>query len=169
MKKCRIIMLALVSLGSLLVGGVSAQNAKRDHLTEKEADLIREFQEIDKRIEIFIKATERRLLLLQDPAAVQTKKEEEHWGPLPTGTKLELLADYKHLLEEAEEKLEDAHDRNTKNPLLPKALNKFKEAATRQLAPLRALASKMTTKPEQRALLEAIEEAETATKGAMNN
>ena len=159
----------LLSLCGLLTSATFAQAVKRDHLTDKEVDLIREWQEIDKRIEIFVKATDRRLLLLQNPEATQTKKEEENWGPLPTGTKLELLTDYKHLLEEAEEKLEDAFERNGKDPKIPKALNKFKEAATRHLAPLRALADKMATKPEQRALAEAIEEAETATKGSMHN
>ncbi len=158
----------LLGLCGLLTSAAFAQAVKRDHLTEKEVDLIREWQEIDKRIEIFVKAADRRLLLLQNPEAVQTKKEEENWGPLPKGTKLELLTDYKRLLEEAEEKLEDAFERNSKDPKIPKALNKFKEAATRHLAPLRALADKLTTKPEQRALAEAIEEAETATKGSMN-
>ena len=169
MKRPRVFIYAWLLLCGLLAGGLVAQTPKRDHLTEKEADLIRDWQEIDKRIEIFAKAADRRLLLLQTPAAVQTKKEEERWGPLPAGTKLELLADYKRLLEEAEEKLEDAYDRNTKNPLIPKALAKFKESVTRHLPQLRALADKMATKPEQRALAEAIEEAETATKGSMQN
>jgi hypothetical protein len=160
---------ALLCGGVLLISGASAQTAKRDHLTEKEVDLIREWQEIDKRIEIFVKAADRRLLLLQNPEATQTKKEEENWGPLPTGTKLELLTDYKRLLEEAIEKLEDAFERNGKDPKIPKALSKFKEAATRHLSPLRGLADKLTARPEQRALAEAIEEAETATKGSMHN
>ncbi|NOT64385.1 MAG: hypothetical protein HOP19_29555, partial [Acidobacteria bacterium] len=68
----------------LLLSASFAQSVKRDHLTEKEVDLIREWQEIDKRIEIFTKAADRRLLLLQNPEATQTKKEEENWGPLPT-------------------------------------------------------------------------------------
>lgn len=145
-----------------------AQTQKRDHLTEQEADLIRNFQEIDKRIEIFVKAAERRLLVLANPNATQKKKEEETWGPLPTGTKLELLQDYKRILEEAEEKLDDWYNRGGKDNLLPKALSKFKEGASRHVAQLRALAPQMTDKREQRALAEAIEEAENATKASMN-
>jgi hypothetical protein len=145
-----------------------AQTQKRDHLNEQEADLIREFQEIDKRIEIFVKAAERRLLVLANPNATQKKKEEETWGPLPTGTKLELLQDYKRILEEAEEKLDDWYNRGGKDNLLPKALSKFKEAATRHIPQLRALASQLTDKREQRALAEAIEEAENVTKASMN-
>jgi hypothetical protein len=138
---------------------------QRDHLTEEEADLVREMQEIDLRTDIFVRAAERRLLVLTNPAAKQTKKEEEKWGPLPKGTKLELLQDYKAILEEAMEKLDDAYERDKKSTALPKALSKFKEGATHQLTQLRALAPQMTDKKEQRALEEAIEEAQTATKG----
>lgn len=163
----RALCLALISLSVLLIG-VQAQTQKRDHLTEQEADLVRDNQEIDKRIEIFVKAAERRLLLLANPDATQKKKEEELWGPLPKGTRLELLQDYKRILEEAEEKLDDWFGRGGKDNLLPKALNKFKEAATRHISQLRALASQMTDKREQRALAEAIEEAETVTKASTN-
>jgi hypothetical protein len=145
-----------------------AQSQRRDHLTEQEADLVRNFQEIDKRMEIFAKAAERRLLVLADPNATQKKKEEEIWGPMPTGSKLELLQDYKRILEEAEEKLDDWYNRAGKDNLLPKALSKFKEAVTKQIAQLRALAPQLTDRKEQRALLEAIEEAETVTKASMN-
>jgi hypothetical protein len=145
-----------------------AQSQRRDHLTEQEADLIRNFQEIDKRMEIFARAAERRLLVLANPNATQKKKEEEIWGPLPTGSKLELLQDYKRILEEAEEKLDDWYNRAGKDNLLPKALSRFKEAVTKQIAQLRALAPQFTDRREQRALLEAIEEAETVTKASMN-
>jgi len=159
--------LALISLSVLCIG-VKAQTQKRDHLTEQEADLIRDNQEIDKRIEIFVKAAERRLLLLANPDATQKKKEEETWGPLPKGTKLELLQDYKRILEEAEEKLDDWFGRGGKDNLLPKALNKFKDAAAKHISQLRGLAPQLTDKREQRALAEAIEEAETVTKASTN-
>jgi hypothetical protein len=143
--------------------GTPVHAQKRDHLTEKEVDWVRKVQVIDKRIEVFIKAAERRLLVLVTPDAKQTKKEEEKWGPLPAGTKAELLEDYKHILEEAEEKLDDAYDR--KDALVPKALSKFKEAARKHLEHLRSLEAKMTEAKDLRALSEAIEEAETVTKG----
>lgn len=159
--------LAIVSSSVLFVAS-QAQTEKRDHLTEQEADLVREYQEIDKRTEVFIKAAERRLLVLADPNATQKKKEEETWGPLPQGTKLELLQDYKHILEEAEEKLDDWNNRGGTDKLLPKALSKFKEAATRHIAQLRAMAPQLTDKREQRALAEAVEEAEVVTKASTN-
>jgi len=159
--------LALV-LSGVRFAVARAQTDKRDHLTEQEADLVRENQKIDKRIEVFIKAAERRLLVLANPNATQKKKDEETWGPLPQGTKLELLQDYKHILEEAEEKLDDWNSRGGKDKLLPKALNKFKESATQHIPQLRALQPQLTDKREQRALAEAIEEAEIVTKASTN-
>ena len=110
---------------------------------------------------------DRRLLVLADPNATQKEKEEKTWGPLPKGTKLELLNDYKRILEEAEEKLDDAYERGASNKLVPKALAKFKEAVTRQISQLRALAPQLSDPKEKRALADAIEEAETVTKGAL--
>ncbi|HEX8999824.1 MAG TPA: hypothetical protein VGB07_07980 [Blastocatellia bacterium] len=162
---CRAIFAAAFLLSSFSF----AQSQKRDHLTEQETDQVREYQQIDQRISVFIKAADRRILVLTDPNATQKKKEEETWGPLPTGTKLELLTDYKRILEEAEEKMDDAYQRDGKADFLKKALNKFKEAANRQIPQLRALAPKMTDKKEQRALEEAIEEAETVTKANAGN
>lgn len=150
-------------------GSASAHSQKRDHLSEQEADVVREAQEIDRRIEVFLKAADRRILVLTDPNATQKKKEEEIWGPLPTGTKVELLSDYKRILEEAEEKLDDLFSRDPKNGLLKKALQKFKQGANKQIPQLRALASQMTERKEQIALQEAIEEAETVTKADITN
>ena len=140
---------------------------ERDHLTEKEVDLVRETQIIDGRIDVFIKAADRRILVLTTPNATQKKKEEEMWGPLPTGSRAELLIDFRRILSEAMEKLDDSAERNRSNPLLSKALDKLKAAATRQIVALKALAPQMTEKREQRALLEAIDEADVAAKGSL--
>lgn len=164
------VLLLAVCAGLLLTADVSAQSKKtRDHLTEMEVEQVRDVQQIDLRIEVFIKAADRRILVLTNPAAVQKKKEEEVWGPLPTGTKAELLGDYKKILEEGEEKLDDLYERDPKNDLLRKALRKFKDAANRQIPQLRAMAAQLSDKKDQRALAEAIEEAETVTKADTGN
>jgi hypothetical protein len=164
----RNLFLAFCCAAFLLPAMLLAQPQKRDHLTEKETDQVREIQQIDQRIGVCIKAAERRILVLVNPDANQSKKDEEVWGPLPTGTKLELLTDYKRILEEAEEKMDDALQRDGKADFLKKALSKFKDATNKQIPQLRALASKLTDKKEQRALAEAIEEAETVTKADFN-
>lgn len=163
----QIIRMGITLLGLSFMFVLPAQAQKRDHLTEQEVDQVREMQEIDQRIAVFVKAADRRLLVLTTPNAVQKPKEEEVWGPLPKGTKVELLNDYKRILEEAEEKMEDAFERSSKNEKLPKALAKFKEGVTRHIAQLRALAPQLSNPKEQRALAEAIEEAETVTKGSL--
>jgi hypothetical protein len=157
------------SLLSLMLLSLMAvpQAQQRDHLTEKEDELLREFQVIDKRIDIFIKAADRRLLVLGNPNATQKKGEEETWGPLPKGSKLELILDYKRILQEAEEKMDDGLYRG-KNAALEKALGKFKESALRQIPLLRALAPQLTDKREQKALQEAIEEAETVSQASFD-
>lgn len=155
----------LTALLLLLACSLTALAQQRDHLTEMEADLVREAQLIEQRVEVFIRAADRRLLVLANPAATQKKKEEERWGPLPKGTQVELLADYKKILEETMEKLDDAYER--KDPKLEKALEKFKEAAVRQMAELRALAPKMADARAERALQEAIDEANVASKGSI--
>ena len=167
-KVSKVLLLSVV-VGLLSSVGASAQSKKRDHLTEQEVEQVRDVQQIDQRIEVFIKAADRRILVLTTPNATQKKKEEETWGPLPTGTKLELLTDYKKILEEAEEKLDDFFSREPKSDLLKKALQKFKQAANKQIIQLRALAAQLTDKKEQRALAEAIEEAETVTKADLTN
>ncbi|MEK7832560.1 MAG: hypothetical protein AAB401_15820 [Acidobacteriota bacterium] len=88
---------------------------------------------------------------------------------MPTGTKAELLTDYKKILEEGEEKLDDLYERDPKNDQLKKALRKFKDAANRQIPQLRAMAAQLSDKKDQRALAEAIEEAETVTKADTGN
>lgn len=154
----------ILALAAMVFVALPAQT--RDHLTEQEADMVRLNQVIDKRIEVFIKAADRRLLVLTNPSATQKEKEEEIWGPLPEGSYIELLTDYRKILLEAEEKLDDVLNRDSRNKELDKAIKKFKEAAMKHIAQLKALAPKMTDKREQRALEEAIAEAELVTQAS---
>jgi len=163
----RVLTFILMAVALAVPSAARQKTAQRDHLTENEADLVRENQEIEKRIDVFIKAGDRRILVLTNPNAEQKKKEEEVWGPLPTGSRIELLQDFKNILAEAMEKLDSAHERSASDPQVAKALDKLKKAATRQIGELKALAPGMTDKRDQRALLEAIDEADAASKGSL--
>lgn len=116
---------------------------KRDYLTPKEEDQVKEAQIIDKRIEVFIKAAERRLLVLTDASATATKqvqKDLEKWGELPQGTRAELFMDIANILDAAITNIDDVAVRDERNPLISKALRKLASASTRfqsQLAPMR--------------------------------
>ncbi|HEX7998888.1 MAG TPA: hypothetical protein VF528_10910 [Pyrinomonadaceae bacterium] len=142
---------------------------KRDHLTELEAEQVRAAQILDKRIEVFIKVAERRLLALSDPNAAtnkQVQKDVEKWGELPKGTRAELLNDLAMILDEAITNIDDVAARDASNRLLPKALRKLSAASTRfisQLTPMRAQAKDET---EREALEHALENAQSIVEAA---
>jgi len=116
----------------------------REHLTEQEVELVKEAQLLDKRIEVFIKAADRRMLVLNGAQATsekQLKKDAELWGALPTGTRAELIGDIARIFDEAITNIDDVSSRDEKNPSLPKALRNLAAAVTRivgQLKPLEA-------------------------------
>jgi hypothetical protein len=106
---------------------------KRDHLTPQEVDLVKEAQILDKRIEVFIKAAERRLIVINGTAATnakQLKKDSEKWGELPTGSRFELVGDIAQILDEAITNIDDVSSRDERNPLIPKALRKLATSET---------------------------------------
>ncbi|GAC1404349.1 MAG: hypothetical protein NVSMB56_18950 [Pyrinomonadaceae bacterium] len=153
--------LLLMSFASFFVNAsVSARIiAQREHLTEKEQDLVREAQELSKRTEVFTKVADRRLLVLSNPNATQTKKEEEKWGALPTGTRAELYGDLARILDEAITNIDDTATRSPKSEQLPKALNALNAYAARILPQLIAMRDK-TTDAERERLEQAIENAQ---------
>lgn len=131
----------------------------RDYLTPQEEEQVKEAQIIDKRVEVFIKVAERRLLVLTDPGAAsnrQVQKDMEKWGELPKGTRVELIMDIANVLDAASTNIDDLAMRDEKNPLLPKALRKLADAATRFQAQLTSLREQAQAEPERRALEQAL-------------
>lgn len=116
---------------------------KRDHLTTQEVDLVKEAQILDKRIEVFIKAAERRMMVINGTAAAnakQLKKDAEKWGELPAGSRFDLVGDIARIYDEAITNIDDVSARDERNPLIPKALRKLAASVTNvmeQLKPLR--------------------------------
>ncbi|HEX7296987.1 MAG TPA: hypothetical protein VF251_14630 [Pyrinomonadaceae bacterium] len=115
----------------------------REHLTPQEIDLIKEAQMLDKRIDVFIKAIDRRLMAMNGsgPAnAKQLKKDAEKWGELPTGSRADLVSDIARIFDEAITNIDDVSARDERNPLIPKALRKLVQSVNSvqtQLAPLK--------------------------------
>lgn len=142
--------------------------ARRDHLTEQEAGLVREAQRIDQRTAIFIKAVDRRLLALAAPVgdtapnanAKSIAKDVEKYGALPPSTPAELLADIERILDEAITNIDDASEKKRQTEFLAKTLGKLSEAATRYLAQLTALRLTLKDEPARLILERAIENAE---------
>jgi len=134
------VILPLLLVASAYCGTV---NAQRDHLTAQEVDLVKDAQILDKRIEVFIKAADRRVMVLngaQATNAKQLKKDSELWGDLPTGSHAELLGDIARIFDEAITNIDDVSSRDERNPLIGKALRRLAEAVNNimaQVAPFR--------------------------------
>lgn len=156
-----LLLCALISPSLMMASVASAP--RRDPLTEKEAELVREAQALDKRTEVFAKAIERRLLALAGASAANSKqasKDAEKWGELPQGTRAELLYDIAAILDEAVTNIEDVGSRNARSSLLPKSLRILAQAATRFLPQLTALREQAREERERDALERAIEGAQ---------
>jgi hypothetical protein len=124
----------------------TAYAQSREHLTAQEIDLVKEAQILDKRIEIFIKAIDRRLMAMNGTApanAKQLKKDAEKWGELPTSSRADLVSDIARIFDEAITNIDDVSARDERNPLIPKALRKLVQSVNNvqsQLAPLKGQA-----------------------------
>lgn len=156
-------LLSLVLLITSLAPATTAQRAKREHLTPQEIEIVRDAQELDVRSGVFIKAVERRLRIVFNQIAPDTKQEKQiaaALGDLPQGTRTELFYDIAHILDEAIENVDDAAQRNPKSPLLPKAVRKLSDACTRFLAQLTPLRASTTDKAEREQLEQAIDNAQ---------
>lgn len=108
----------------------------REHLTEQEIELIKDAQLLDKRIDVFIKAADRRMQVLSGSGpdtttAKQLKKDSQSWGELPKGSRAELIGDIARIFDEAITNIDDVSSRDEKNPLIPKSLRKLAAAASR--------------------------------------
>src|SRR4026209_2695987 len=123
---------------------VQAATPQRDHLTPQEVDLVKEAQILDKRIDVFIKAAERRLMVINNSAtanAKQLKKDSEKWGELPTGSRAELIGDIARIFDEAITNIDDVSTRDERNPLIPKSLRKLATAVNTIMGQLKPLSA----------------------------
>ena len=131
-----------IVLSVLLLATAVVPAQTRDHLTDAETDLVRYYQELDKRVDIFIKAADRRWAVINGTAQPSTKKavkDEPDWGDVPKGTRVELLGDIAGILDEAITNLDDVSRRDEKSPLLSRSLRKLTAASSRYLTQLEVL------------------------------
>lgn len=144
----------------LLLFSFSILAQRRDHLTEMETELVREFQEIDKRTEVLVKAIDRRFLVLNAVNVgndKQFKKDSEKWGDLPTGTRRELLLDIERILQEAIDNIDNVAERNIKSELFPRSVHILADASKKFLPQLKSQLDKTNTDMEKGAILGSME------------
>ncbi|HSD46655.1 MAG TPA: hypothetical protein VLB87_08525 [Pyrinomonadaceae bacterium] len=132
---------------------VQAATTQRDHLTPQEVDLVKEAQILDKRIDVFIKAAERRLMVINNSAsasanAKQLKKDSERWGELPTGSRAELVGDIARIFDEAITNIDDVSARDERNPLIAKSLRKLATAVNTIMGQLKPLSTEAKSDAE---------------------
>jgi len=142
-------------LSSAMFPLLAANTAARDYLTPKEVEQVKLAQIIDQRIGVFIKAAERRLLVLANSgqaAGKQTPKDLEKWGDLPEGTRVELIMDVANILDAAITNIDDVAARDEKNRLIPKALRSLAAAVTRFQVQLASMRDQANDASERRAL-----------------
>jgi hypothetical protein len=156
------LLLGVLFTGVFLSGGsVAAQT--RDHLTDQETDLVRFYQELDKRVEVFIKAIDRRFAIINGTPQPSTKKpakkkgeeDEPDWGDLPKGTRTELLGDIAGILDEAITNLDDVSHRDARNPLISRSLRKLTSAANGYMTQLATLKNQARD-PDEAAAIERV-------------
>ncbi len=144
-------LLALSFLLLLIVPTAASAFQKRDHLTAQEVDLIKEAQILDKRIEVFIKAVDRRVMVINGTSAgnaKQLKKDAEKWGELPSGSRFELVGDIARIYDEAITNIDDVSSRDERNPLIPKALRKLATSVSTTMEQLKPLKTEAKTEAE---------------------
>jgi hypothetical protein len=141
----------------------------REHLTPQEVDLIKDAQILDKRIDVFIKAADRRMLALgsvDTTGAKQVKKDSESWGELPSGSRAELIGDIARIFDEAITNIDDVSSRDENNPLIPKALRKLAAAAKRIVEQLKPAETQAKSEAELNSFDQLAENAESILQAA---
>ena len=140
----------LLIFSLVLCTAIIAQ-AQREHLTPQEIDLVKEAQILDKRIDVFIKAVERRLLVINgsaDANAKQLKKDSERWGELPAGSRAELVSDIARIVDAAIDNIDNVSEHDERNPLIAKSLRKLATAANSMMAQLKPLSAQAKSDAE---------------------
>ncbi|HEV7645207.1 MAG TPA: hypothetical protein VGO50_14780 [Pyrinomonadaceae bacterium] len=171
MRTKRLFIFAGIACIFMLSAAAAFGQGKRDHLTDKETDVVRDTQEVDKRMEVFVKAIDRRLAVLAgstaDPAKVNNKKPQKNvdgeildWGDLPQGTHAQLFRDIELILDEAINNIDDIATREPDSKLMMKGVKVLGAACTRLLPQLKSFSEKTTVKEEKQALLNATEYAQ---------
>jgi hypothetical protein len=159
----------LIAVVTLALCAPTTAYQGREHLTTQEIDLVKDAQELDKRIGVFIKAADRRLLVLTGanaPSEKQKKKDSESWGDLPTGSRAELIGDIARIFDEAITNIDDVSARDENNPLVAKALRNLSEAASRIVLQLKPAESQAKDDAELSSFDQLTENAESIVQAA---
>lgn len=159
-RRAAIILLQVTFFAGVLLIADPASAQTRDSLTDQESELVRFHQALDGRIEVFIKAIDRRFAIINGTApeiAKKSSKEEPEWGNVPTGTPAQLLGDIAGILDEAITNIDNVSSRDEKNPMIATAMRKLTAAAKRYLTQLATLKNRAKDADEEAAIERVVE------------
>jgi nucleotide-binding universal stress UspA family protein len=152
---------------ALCLAAPAAAARQREHLTPEEIELVRDNQELDARTDVFIKAAERRLLAITNPAeaAKNAARDKEKWGEVK-GSREQLFYDISKILDEAVVNVDDWGEHHPESPLLRRSLYMLAEEANRLLPELTKLREAAASEGEADQLERALETAREITDAA---
>jgi hypothetical protein len=136
----------LVAVVATLVAAAAVAPAQRrgEYMTDDELDLVRDTRRIDHRAEVFLKVAGRRVVALADPKGDTGDTRSLKFGPLPTGSQIDLLDDYRRTVEELMVKFDDEFERTGMTDDLRKGLELAVPEVEQQMKALDALRPKLT-------------------------
>ena len=162
----RIFIVASIALLVLTVTS-TASAQRRDYMTEAEIELVRDSQDIDKRIVVLAKMMDRRFAVLGIDVSgwKESEKDKKVWGEPPTGTHSQLVYDIRQLLQKAVDDIDDVAEHNentltqnkTEGLLFPAAVRSLAAAATRYRPALKANLDKTPDERDKGVILTSIE------------
>ena len=148
-----------------VTSNVSAQ--RRDYMTEAEVELVRDSQDIDKRVDVLSKMMDRRFAVLGLDVGgwKPTEKDTKLWGDPPTGTRSQLFSDVRQLLQKAVDDVDDVAEHNentltqnkTEGLLFPAAVRSLAATAKRYLPTLKSALDKTQDEREKGVIITSIE------------
>ena len=169
-----VLILFLSAFAAFLLFPATSAAQSRDYFTDDEVEVIREAQQLDVRMNVLAHAIDRRFGVLKiDVAAPRIgKKENEAWGPLPTGSRFALLSDIKKILQKAVDDINNLAERPdslvvfdtgkkekppTYGDIFPKAVRNLGAAAVRYKPVLTAEIANAKDEAERGVMMDSIE------------
>ena len=147
---------AILTFAFLIVAAtvVNVQAQRRDYMTEAEIELIRDAQKIDLRIMVLTTAVERRFVVLNNQTP---PKENEKWGPLPKGSRRDLIMDIQKIIQKAVDDIDDVAARNMESKIFPKAIWKLADSCTAYGPKFKTLLDSVTEDKERGSILTSLD------------
>lgn len=150
LRKKLFVLLLLLLTAYCLPLTVKAQTL--DNMTSDEDNRIRDAQEMDEKMNVYVRVVERRFLALNDPNAAESKQAEKEfaeYGKLRTAAPAKLYADIARTIQEAIGKIDDVAERDHANPLFAKSVRILVKACQRWTPMLKTSFDKATDDAEK--------------------